>query len=77
MTLEQFAAAVRIPNYWEDPRYGGREAWHMADSNYANETAWWESTPAGYNGQDIFDDGVIAAQEATYDQQNVVAPQLL
>mgnify|MGYP007125175826 CR=1 FL=1 len=55
-------AAVRIPDYWNDARYQGTWTWAKANEpRYGNETGWWESTPAGYNGQSIFDDAVIAS----------------
>ena len=71
-------AAVRIPDYWNDSRYQGTWTWAKANEpRYGNETSWWESTPAGYNGQDIFHASVIGAQESAWNNQNVVQPYLL
>lgn len=78
MTAEQFAAAVKIPDYWEDERYLGNRAWHLANQpRYGNETAWMESAPDGYKEQTIMADATIAAQEALWGQTNVVSPYLL
>jgi hypothetical protein len=78
MTVEQYAAAVKIPDYFEDERYGGVRAWHLANQpRYGNETAWWESAPDGYKEQTIFADATIAAQEAQWDTTNTVQPYLV
>jgi hypothetical protein len=78
MTVEQYAAAVKIPDYWNDERYMGNRAWHLADQpRYGNETAWLESAPDGYKEQTIMADATIAAQEANWGLTNVVQPYLL
>ena len=78
MTAEQYAEAVKIPDYWNDDRYQGTWTWAKANEpRYGNESAWMESSPHGYKEADIFDDAVIAAQHANYDLTRVVQPYLL
>ena len=63
--LVQTEENVKIPDYWNDERYDPTWTWAKANEpRYGNESAWMESSPAGYKENDIFGPSVIASQEA-------------
>lgn len=69
--LMQTDEKINIPDYWVDDRYNPVWTWEKANEpRYGNETAWVESSPAGYSEQDIFDNTVISQQEAVWGQSN-------
>ena len=69
--LLQTESSSQIPDYWNDERYSPIFTWGKANEpRYGNESAWMESSPAGYKEDDIFGASVIASQEASWGQTN-------
>lgn len=76
--LVQSEADIRVPDYWNDTRYQPTFTWEKANEpRYGNESAWMESSPAGYSEQDIMSDTVIANTEAQWGQMNTAQPFLV